>query len=87
MLRIDFLFLDEVAAFTISKNGNRQLIRNGYKFTKNVEAGRRILWRCVRKENKKYICKASASTYEKCGIEYASFNGTHDHPPNNKAHH
>lgn len=72
--------------FTVSFKGNRQLIHNGYTYTKNVSKGKRVFWRCTFKENRKYTCKASAVTYDKYEVNHALFSGKHNHPPSKKVH-
>lgn len=82
---LDLFIPDKVVKYTFSKRGKRQLTHKGYKFTKNDKRGNRIRWRCIAVAiNGRYGCKATASTYEKNGIERVSFSGNHDHPPNGK---
>lgn len=81
---IDFVVSEEIAGptYKTSSRGYRQLIHNGYTYTKKAVSAKKILWRCTRSENSRYICLAKATTYEKNGIERASFSGTHGHSPN-----
>lgn len=61
--------------------GKLQLTNNGYKFTKNIKSGNGCKWRCVNQVNRRYTCKATASTYYRLGIECATFHREHNHPP------
>lgn len=82
---IDFIILGEICepTYTLSSKGKCQLIHHGYKYNQNGEPTNKgtYLWRCGLTKNGRYACTAKASTYEREGIEYATFRGTHHHSP------
>lgn len=67
--------------YVITTRGNRQLDHNGYRYRKDRDSSKGTRWRCAKFLPGCLSCKGKAYTYNSNGMEYATFSGSHDHPP------